>query len=153
MSETLTKACIDCGSGKPLDGFYCHPNAKHGRSNVCKDCHKLRMKMRRLTNPRVQDYDRERHKTDPERARKIRENAAKWNAKNPLGYRAHYLVTNAVRDGRLKKTPCVICGTDKRVHGHHKDYSKPLDVTWLCTQCHQRVHAAFPELGANRTQP
>mgnify|MGYP007100078969 CR=1 FL=1 len=140
MLDTTTKTCIDCVATKPLDGFYRHPNAKHGRSNVCKDCQKARMKLRRLTNPAVQEYDRERHKNNPDRARRIRENTAKWNAANPLGYKAHYQVTNAVRDGRLKKTPCVICGSDKRVHGHHKDYSKPLDVRWLCRSCHVRHH-------------
>jgi hypothetical protein len=145
----MSKPCIDCLAHKPHADFYKHPHAADGRANVCKDCHKRRMKVRRLTNPVVQEYDRNRHKNDPVRAQQLRDNAARWNIKNPLGYKAHCAVNNAVRDGRLKKTPCVVCGSNKRVHGHHKDYSKPLDVTWLCTQCHQRIHAAFPELGAN----
>jgi hypothetical protein len=29
-------------------------------------------------------------------------------------------------------------------------YSKPLDVVWLCVKCHQRIHAAFPELHGHR---
>jgi hypothetical protein len=24
---------------------------------------------------------------------------------------------------------------------HHSDYSKPLDIEWLCNSCHERLHA------------
>jgi hypothetical protein len=26
------------------------------------------------------------------------------------------------------------------VHGHHPDYSKRLEVVWLCSVCHAAVH-------------
>jgi ribosomal protein S27AE len=59
------------------------------------------------------------------------------------------LVGNAVRNGRLTKEPCLFCGEEK-VHAHHRDYSKPLDVIWLCPKCHNRLHAAFPETEGER---
>ena len=46
----------------------------------------------------------------------------------------------AVQDGRIKRQPCEECGALK-THGHHDDYSRPLDVRWLCSICHARVHA------------
>jgi hypothetical protein len=58
-------------------------------------------------------------------------------------------VNNAIRDGKIIKGPCAICGATKNVHGHHKDYTQPLKVVWLCAKCHHRMHAVFPELGAN----
>lgn len=136
--------CIECREDKPSGEFYAHPEMAAGHVNVCKECHKRRMKVRSRTNPKVQEYDRMRAKT-PERRRKATDYAREWRAKNPQAYRAHTAVNNAVRDGRLKKLPCEFCGAD-RTMAHHKDYSKPLDVMWLCAKCHNRLHAAFPEL-------
>ena len=31
------------------------------------------------------------------------------------------------------------CGVVK-VQAHHEDYTKPLEVTWLCSACHAKVH-------------
>ena len=127
---------------KVVEDFY------RGVESRCKDCHKAAMKVRRLTNPRVQEYDRERAKT-PERKENARRIRIQWRAQHPDAYKAHTAVSNAVRDGRLKKQPCAICGTEEHVHAHHKDYAKPLDVKWLCAKCHHRVHATFPELGGH----
>jgi ribosomal protein S27AE len=85
----------------------------------------------------------------PGRKAVVQARARRWNAEHPVAYRSHYLVSNAIRDGRLIKQPCVICGA-ARAHAHHKDYTKPLDVTWLCAKCHTRIHAAFPELTGHR---
>jgi len=27
------------------------------------------------------------------------------------------------------------------LEAHHDDYSKPLDIQWMCTSCHKRHHA------------
>ncbi len=38
---------------------------------------------------------------------------------------------------------CSRCGeTDRRIHRHHDDYTKPLRVTILCDKCHRREHGA-----------
>jgi hypothetical protein len=56
---------------------------------------------------------------------------------------AHYRVKTAIRNGTLKKPKeCSECGAGGRIHGHHADYSKPLDVEWLCSLCHRRRHPA-----------
>jgi ribosomal protein S27AE len=39
----------------------------------------------------------------------------------------------------LKREPCSKCG-EKIAEKHHHDYSKPLDVTWLCRKCHMQEH-------------
>ena len=43
-------------------------------------------------------------------------------------------VTNAIKNGSLKKEPC-FCGSVK-VEAHHADYSRPLDVIWCCKKHH-----------------
>jgi len=64
----------------------------------------------------------------------------KYIQENKAAYVARYKLSNAVRDGRVKRLPCEFCG-DEKVHAHHDDYSKPLDVIWLCPKCHRRLHA------------
>lgn len=112
---------------------------KDGHLNKCKECAKRDVRLHRRENESVRDYDKRRYHENAERRKRTAENAKKWNQKNPQGYKAHYLVSNAIRDNRLKKEPCARCG-EKKVHAHHEDYNKPLDVVWLCVKCHQRHH-------------
>lgn len=49
----------------------------------------------------------------------------------------------ALATGRvLRPSQCEGCGDVTRVQGHHHDYSKRLEVTWLCRKCHYGVHVA-----------
>jgi transposase-like protein len=47
----------------------------------------------------------------------------------------------AVKLGVLTKAlNCEICGIEGKMEGHHEDYSKPLDVKWVCKTCHKHIH-------------
>ena len=48
-------------------------------------------------------------------------------------------VQNAKARGRLLPAPCEICG-EPETEAHHDDYSKPLDVRWLCRKHHKELH-------------
>jgi len=133
------KPCIKCNEVKPITQFYKHSKMRDGHLNICKPCHCERMTQRRRTNPEVQEYDRWRYQNHPHRKKATAQNAKRWNEQNPEGYKAHYLTSNAIRDGRLKRLPCEVCG-DPKTHAHHDDYSKPLDVRWLCPTHHMRHH-------------
>lgn len=134
--------CSTCNTEKDSSCFY------KSRQRVCKECVCREVRARAKTNPAVQEYDRARAKT-PVRKLHIRKVTMRWREENPLAYRAQTAVSNAVRDRRLFKEPCALCG-DETVHAHHKDYSKPLEVIWLCPKCHHRLHAVFPELEGKR---
>jgi ribosomal protein S27AE len=41
--------------------------------------------------------------------------------------------------GKMQREPCQGCGSNQAV-AHHEDYSKPLDVKWVCEHCHKAVH-------------
>lgn len=45
----------------------------------------------------------------------------------------------AVANGKLARQPCEVCG-DEKAQAHHDDYSKPLDVRWLCRAHHLDLH-------------
>jgi len=59
--------------------------------------------------------------------------------------RARCRARNAVNDGSLSREPCECCGVTENVHGHHDDYSEPLDVRWLCPACHSAEHTRMRE--------
>lgn len=54
-------------------------------------------------------------------------------------YRVYHKVLTAFRNGTLIRKPCEVCG-NSRVHAHHEDYSKPLDVKFLCSKHHTETH-------------
>jgi hypothetical protein len=62
--------------------------------------------------------------------------------------RARSAVSVAVVAGLLERRSCErvyewsgrTCGRPK-TYAHHEDYSRPLDVVWLCGWCHKRRHS------------
>jgi hypothetical protein len=127
-----------------------------GACAVCKS--RESMRKRRRENPEhVRALDRARYYRDWEKRRAAaddyarrhpeeqREGAMRWRARNPDKRKAQNAANNAVRDGKLIRQSCERAGPDckGRVHKHHDDYSKPLDVRWLCAHHHGEVHRKF----------
>lgn len=72
---------------------------------------------------------------------------ADWRRANLEKYQCHLAVAAALTGGQLVKGACEICGTsDGRIDAHHDDYSKPLDVRWLCRTHHVRLHSHGEDL-------
>lgn len=133
------KTCFKCKQEKPISEFYEHPNMADGHLNKCMECTKddvhQNYRARRLA---YAAYYEAREKT--ERRKEIKRRAAeKRRLLHPEKYAAVTAVNNAVRDKRLKRQPCEKCGNPKS-EAHHDDYSKPLDVRWLCFRHHREVH-------------
>lgn len=59
-----------------------------------------------------------------------------WQKKHPERFSVHQQVYRAVKAGKLVRKPCHLCGEIK-VEAHHFDYSKPLEVEWVCRHHHE----------------
>ena len=158
---TRYKRCFKCGALLPLSCFHNDKGKKDGKSCICKECAKKTAKEWREANKeRKKKNDSEYAKTDKAKKQReeyrksqkgkdiMAESRKKWNKKNPKKVRAEVMAHNAIRDGKLIKQPCEVCGRSDRVHAHHCDYDKPLDVMWLCPICHRAWHNEHGE-GAN----
>lgn len=133
------KRCFKCGDQKPLSEFYNHPRMADGHLGKCKTCTKLDSVIRRATNlERIKAYDNSRARL-PHR----KEGRKKWRAtadKDKMS--ARVAAIRAYRKGIIKRTPCVECG-GKASDMHHPDYSRPLNVVWLCVKCHHAKHRKY----------
>ena len=155
----MIKECFKCNKAKPLSDFYKHPQMGDGHLNKCKECAKKDVLQHRGENiDRIRAYDRERD-TLPHRvalrneyqktkAGKIAGNRAKrkYIKNHPIRKAAQALLANAVKSGKITKEPCSVCGSTYRIHGHHEDYYKPLEVIWFCPKHHSAYHKRLREI-------
>ena len=58
---------------------------------------------------------------------------------NPEKHRARNDLARAIIAGGVIIKNCYVCGKSAD-EAHHEDYSKPLDVIWLCTKHHKEYH-------------
>lgn len=131
----MTKKCFKCMKDKDINDFYEHRTNADGRLGKCKECTKIDVYENRLKNiDRIRAYDRARG------CRLSTEYYKKYRERFPRKYKARLMVGNAIKAGKLHRESCVICSSDFAVHGHHDDYSKPLNVRWLCAVCHSDWH-------------
>lgn len=106
-----------------------------GRVNKCKQCNKKDVSENRSKNiDFYRAYDRKRGNRQPECY------TPEYRAKYPNKYKAHNMVNNAIRDGKLFKMSCEKCHITENIHAHHDDYLKPLNIRWLCASHHKQWH-------------
>lgn len=157
----MERECTICKLIKPLEEFGRSSKGKYGHDAQCKKC----------------KYAKTGRKNYLESKERCHANAKRWNQKNRdlvnekarLRYaedksstiardrkhaekiKAQHLVQTHVRRGKIiKPNICSICNCEaKRIEGHHADYSKPLEVIWVCNQCHHDIHKALE----GRVQP
>ncbi len=135
--RTTLKTCFKCGVEKPRSEFYRHAQMGDGLLGKCKACTKSDVATHREMNiERIREYDRKRAH-EPHRI-KARELVYFLYPKRRK--RAATVAHRARLAGQIERKPCVVCGSPK-VEGHHHDYSKPTEVTWLCPAHHRQLHA------------
>ena len=131
------KHCNACNTDKESCEFHKRKASLDGLAAICKSCQSSYDK-KRANNPgrvlaRLQYSKTEAGKVAAARAKK------KYIDSNPIKRNAHMIVGNAIRGKKLFKEPCEVCGCSE-VHAHHDDYSKPLNIRWLCPTHHEQWH-------------
>ncbi len=133
----MNKQCTKCGEVLPLDSFHRAAGGAHGRRSTCKSCDRT--------------YARDHYHRHPEKKAQYRRDDYQRRKAKGIGksderkqrHADYQGVYTAVKRGELVKAPCVICGSTARIHGHHDNYARPLDVVWLCPLHHQERHRAM----------
>ena len=57
----------------------------------------------------------------------------------PEKVQARSILRRSIIKGEIVRLPCEVCGEVKS-QGHHEDYTRPLEVKWLCTVHHKERH-------------
>ncbi len=137
------KRCSKCHELKPETEFYKDKRTKDGLKCQCKKCHcqtSLKTRDKETARANNKKYMRNRRKRDIEAVRAY-ERKRSANRPKDEKYMARMLLNIAVRDGKIHRPLCCEkCGAFGMVYAHHADYSKPLDVEWLCSDCHGERH-------------
>jgi len=81
------------------------------------------------------------------RTEKYRPRNARYD-KDPIKRKAQQKIRDAVRYGHIiKPSNCEMCFAlieKNRLEGHHHNgYDRPLEVIWLCRECHAIEHSDF----------
>jgi hypothetical protein len=127
----LIMQCVKCGHDKPAADFYAN-------DRTCKTCRCAMVRANRAARAeQYRAYEAERA-SQPHRRALNRSTAKAWREEHPEWRSAQTKVGNAIRDGRLQRWPCEICGA--KAHAHHPHYDAPLVVTWLCPTHHKAAH-------------
>ena len=111
--QLITQTCSRCALVAPTCEFPPNKWAKRGHSQYCRAC--------------LNDLRREQMK------RRWRDPVAGYK------HRVRIFTNFAIKLGTLIPLPCEVCRTTK-VQAHHHDYSKPLEVRWLCRAHHNELH-------------
>lgn len=137
------KKCSSCGEEKEASEYGIRMRSADGLSASCTVCLKKRDKAR---------YERDKPKrlalqkaySQTAGGKEAHRRAAlKWVQENKVKRACHCIFNNALRDGKIKISPCEVCG--KKAHAHHSDYDRPLDVIWLCPKHHKEAHLMIKE--------
>ena len=142
------KRCPRCATEKPREEFYKSKGRPDGLSSRCKACsregarapHRVQ-KSREwyyANRDKVLRLQREHRRANPEYHR---EKDRKQRERHPEKFRARRALQHQVRVGTIiRPTVCPVCGGGGQIDAHHSDYSKPLDVEWMCKSCHGKGH-------------
>lgn len=146
--KPAAKKCTKCGREKPASLFRRSSTLKDGLTSRCIECIREDGREQRQNNlEKARGWQRRwRQNSGDDPHLRQRKNASnrKWSARNKHKRRAHKIVELAIIRGDLARPEtCQQCGAAGNIQASHTDYSRPLDVEWLCQFCHFQKDAAL----------
>ncbi len=133
------KTCTWCQEAKHEFEFHRRGN---GCQAKCKTCMSAYARKRYVEQrDRILDQSKSWKRTDRGRLLQAA-STERARRKRPEARRANIAVMNALQSGRLLREPCHVCGVIP-AQAHHPDYSRPLDVEWLCPKHHVELHKEY----------
>jgi ribosomal protein S27AE len=127
------KQCRACGEVKELSCFGRWCRSSDGLMFQCRTCRSVWQKEAEGRKEYMAVYRRANRES-------INLNMKDYLVRNPEKKRARREAYLATLNGDLvRPTTCSRCGLLDDIQAHHDDYSRPLDVIWLCPRCHVTV--------------
>ncbi len=148
MIKEESKICTSCGVKKSNSSYGKRSASKDGLSASCKICLSFRdeVKYERNKAERIRRSNLF-HKTEAGK-KSAKASVKKWVEKNVDRKAAHLALRLAVKKGLVMPWPvCAIPECSCIPVAHHPDYSRPLDVVWLCDQHHKDIHRSARRIG------
>jgi len=132
------KVCSNCGMEKSKTEFQKRNASVDGLTASCQSCLKQRDAARYKTERELRSARQKSYLATPEGKAAHKRATEKWQEQNKLRRAAHVILNNALKYKTIERQLCWVCGT--KAEAHHPDYSRPLDVVWLCKKHHHEVH-------------
>jgi hypothetical protein len=138
------KVCTVCKRLLPLPDFCRSKRSADGRLYRCRTCDYKNNRKWRAAHPEEWAQHQQQYR---QRAKgKLRADVRSRRAAHPDRYRAQWAVGNALVGGHLKRPRrCSVCHRVCLPDAHHEDYSKPLEILWVCRPCHYQLDKARRE--------
>jgi hypothetical protein len=146
--EPIQKTCIKCEVLKDITCFYKHKMMSDGHLGKCKECCKKDQLATRNANLEYyREYDR-RRSLEHDRKEQYLNKTRRMRDDHQGMQKAHNAVARALAKGSLiRPDKCSRCEAVEYIQGHHDDYSKPMEIMWLCPLCHANRHKELGRLG------
>jgi len=159
--EIIMKVCSACKIEKNESEFCKNKERKDGLNHQCRECLSIRKKKSYKPEKYQTEEFKEKNRKNSEKFRRENPEKAsiqsrKWSEKNREKRRQYQeksrknnLEKRAVNEhlkryvkkGLIERgSMCQDCNKEGKMEAHHIDYSKPLEVQWLCRRCHMKRH-------------
>lgn len=146
----MKKLCTKCLTMKLVKNFYKH--ARDTYQSWCKTCcYKYKVEYRLKNKEALKEYKRKWRASNKDRLKQYDSGCtARYQKTYPNRIKANNKLNYAVKTGKLsppKDCETTGCSNNSGLIAHHNDYSRPLDVQWLCHSCHGLIHSKRKGIG------